>query len=110
MTFRSQDCAAGAAPAPQPKLPPRCLIERLEDIRASIVDRFQKKRIEEKGEKPAERAVFRKQHGVAKGKLSVAENCPAKYRVGLWAAGPYDVWIRWSSDAPPSVPDQKNNT
>src|SRR5262249_23628656 len=67
------------------------------------------KRIEA-GENPAERAVFRKQHGVAKGKLTVLETCPAKFRVGLWAGGPYDVWMRWSSDAPPDVPDQKNNT
>jgi hypothetical protein len=92
-----------------PKLPPSCLIEPIEDIRTSFIDKFQKKRIEE-GEKPAERAVFRKQHGIAKGKLSVVDTCPTKYRVGLWAGGPYDVWIRWSSDAPPSIPDQKNNT
>jgi hypothetical protein len=107
--FHSQDRLAAASPTQQPKLPPSCLIEPIEDIRASFIDRFQKKRIE-KGEKPAERAVFRKQHGVAKGTLRVVEACPAKLRVGLWAGGPYDVWMRWSSDAPPSVPDQKNNT
>ena len=75
---------ATAAPSAEAKLPPSCRIEPLEDIRASFIDRFQKKRIEQ-GEKPAERAVFRKQHGVAKGKLSVVEACPPKYRVGLWA-------------------------
>jgi len=90
-------------------LPPKCRIEPIEEIRTLFVDEFQKVRIE-KGEKPAERAVFRKQHGAARAKLSVAESCPAAFRVGLWAAGPYEAWIRWSSDAPPDTPDQKNNT
>jgi hypothetical protein len=90
-------------------LPPPSEIEPIEDIRKSFIDDFQKARIAG-GEKPAERAVFRKQHGVAKGKLSVVPSCPAKFRVGLWAGGPYVVWMRWSSDAPPDRPDQKNNT
>src|ERR1700737_4167612 len=109
--MRSIVRTTGATAAPQqgPKSPPSCLIEPIEDTRASFVERFQKIRIA-KGEKPAERAVFRKQHGVAKGRLIVVDGCPAKYRVGLWTGGPYDVWMRWSSDAPPSVPDQKNNT
>jgi hypothetical protein len=109
MKLSSQEGSAAPAPPPQPKLPPNCLIEPIEDIRTSFIDKFQKKRIEQ-GEKPAERAVFRKQHGIAKGKLSVVETCPANFRAGLWAGGPYDVWMRWSSDVPPSVPDQKNNT
>jgi hypothetical protein len=97
------------AAIPAPKIPPHSLIEPIEDIRASFVDKFQKKRIEN-GEKPAERAVFRKQHGAAKGTLAVADSCPATFRVGLWAGGPFDAWMRWSSDAPPDVPDQQNNT
>ena len=109
MKSNFQGRAPAAGPAPQPKPPSSCLIEPIEDIRTSFIDKFQKKRIED-GEKPAERAVFRKQHGVAKGRLTVVNTCPAKFRVGLWAGGPYDVWMRWSSDAPPSVPDQKNNT
>jgi hypothetical protein len=104
-----QERAMTASTDRDPKLPPNCLVESIEDLRASFIDDFQKKRIEQ-GEKPAERAVFRKQHGVAKGKLSIVDTCPAKFRVGLWAGGPYDAWMRWSSDAPPSVPDQKNNT
>jgi hypothetical protein len=109
MTFLSRARAATEAPATEPKLPPSCLIEPIEDIRTSFIDKFQRKRIEA-GEKPAERAVFRKQHGVAKGKLSVVKTCPKQFRVGLWAMGPYDVWMRWSSDAPPNSPDQENNT
>src|SRR5216683_238577 len=106
MKLQSQDVATAPAAT---TVPPNSLVEPIEDIRASFIDRFQKVRIAQ-GEKPAERAVFRKQHGVAKAKLSVVEGCPARFRVGLWAQGPYDVWIRWSSDAPPDVPDQKNNT
>jgi hypothetical protein len=98
-----------AAPAPPSTIPPHSVIEAIEDIRASFIDKFQKVRIAQ-GEKPAERAVFRKQHGAAKGKLGVVDSCPAKLRVGLWAQGPFDVWIRWSSDAPPDTADQKNNT
>ena len=109
MKSHSQDRSAAAETAQEPKRPPNCLIEPIEEIRTLFIDDFQKKRIEQ-GEKPAERAVFRKQHGVAKGKLGVVDTCPETFRVGLWAGGPYDVWMRWSSDAAPSVPDQKNNT
>ena len=65
MRPRLQSGGPTAAVAPEPKVPPHSLIEPIEDIRTSFIDKFQKKRIEA-GEKPAERAVFRKQHGVAK--------------------------------------------
>lgn len=101
------------APAPatsdDPRFPQRCEIEPLEETRFLFVDAFQLKRIEA-GEKPAERAVFRKQHGVAKGSLTVVDGCPAPWRVGLWSGGPYDAWMRWSSDAPPDTSDLKDNT
>ena len=103
------EAAAPPAATPVATLPPNSIFEPIEDIRASFIDQFQKVRIAQ-GEKPAERAVFRKQHGVARGLLSVVETCPTKFRVGLWAQGPYDVWMRWSSDVPPDVPDQNNNT
>jgi hypothetical protein len=109
MLPRLQSGAPTSAAAPATTVRPRSVIEAIEDIRASFVDKFQKVRIQD-GEKPAERAVFRKQHGVAKGKLAAAESCPAKLRVGLWAGGPYDVWMRWSSDAPPDRSDHENNT
>src|SRR5204863_7915179 len=100
---------ANAPDAGGKREPPRCAIEPIEETRFLFVDAFQKIRIEN-GEKPAERAVFRKQHGVAKGKLTVMPECPAEYRAGLWSGGPYVAWMRWSSDAPPDTPDQKNNT
>jgi len=109
MLHRFQSRGLGAAAAPQNTVPPRSVIEPIEDIRASFIDKFQRRRIEA-GEKPAERAVFRKQHGAAKGKLTVANECPSKFRKGLWQGGPYDVWMRWSSDVAPNIPDQNNNT
>jgi hypothetical protein len=103
-----------SATHPSPKvstvLPPSCLIEPIEQIRFLFVDEFQKVRIDN-GEKPAQRAVFRKQHGVANAKLSVLDSCPAAWRAGLWSGGPYAAWIRWSSDTPAvDTPDQQNNT
>jgi hypothetical protein len=55
----SEAATAQPAPPPEPKSPPSCLIEPIEDIRTSFIDKFQKVRIA-RGEKPAERAVFRK--------------------------------------------------
>jgi hypothetical protein len=89
--------------------PTACDIEPIEQTRYLFVDEFQLVRIE-KGETPAERAVFRKQHGIAKATLSVVADCPAAWRVGLWAGGPYVAWARWSSDTPPTTPDQQNST
>lgn len=100
--------AAPRTPA-TPAHPPSCRIEPIEQTRFLFIDEFQQVRID-KGEKPAERAVFRKQHGVAKARLSVVDACPQEYRVGLWAGGPYTAWARWSSDAPPATPDQKKST
>lgn len=109
MSRVSSDGGPSPARPSTEKTPPRSVIEPIEDIRASFIDDFQKVRIA-RGEKPAERAVFRKQHGVAKGQLSVVAACPLEFRVGFWAAGPYTVWMRWSSDAPPDTPDQNNKT
>ena len=92
-----------------PARPAACQIEPIEQTRYLFVDEFQLVRIQ-RGEKPAERAVFRKQHGVAKSKLSVLPSCPAELRAGLWAGGPYTCWMRWSSDTPPSTPDHDNST
>jgi uncharacterized protein DUF993 len=101
--------AEAVAPLPEAARPPACRVEPIEQTRYLFVDGFQLVRIE-KGERPAERAVFRKQHGVAKAKLSVLASCPAEFRVGLWAGGLYTAWVRWSSDAPPGTPDQENST
>jgi hypothetical protein len=98
-----------ASQPPKAARPPACRIEPIEQTRYLFIDKFQLVRIKN-GEKPAERAVFRKQHGVAKAKLSVLESCPTELRAGLWAGGPYVAWVRWSSDTPPSTADQENST
>jgi hypothetical protein len=54
---------------------------------------------------PAERAVFRKLHGVANGHLERHPNLPEAWRVGIFAHERLDAWIRFSSDAAPTDPD-----
>jgi hypothetical protein len=98
------------AAALQP-LPALCQIEPVEHTRWLFVDDFQLVRIQTSGEKPAERAVFRKQHGVARGVLTLDATCPAEFKAaGLWAGGPYPLWARFSSDAPPNTDDRTNQT
>jgi hypothetical protein len=107
--LNSRQSSPSDAPLSGNTRPPACHIEAIEQTRYLFVDDFQLVRIK-KGEKPAERAVFRKQHGVAKAKVSILASCPDRFRVGLWARGPYVAWARWSSDAPPDTPDQANST
>jgi hypothetical protein len=71
----------------EPKSPPRCRTEPIEEIRTLFVDEFQKVRIE-RGEKPAERAVFRKQHGAAKARLSVVGLVQAGFVSAFGPEGP----------------------
>jgi hypothetical protein len=76
------------ARGPSAKAPPRSVIEPIEDIRASFIGDFQKIRIA-RGEKPAERAVFRKQHGVAKGQLGRRRNL--SNGISRWLVGTIPV-------------------
>ena len=57
------------------------------------------------GQVPAERAVFRKVHGVAHGRFEPLESVPPEWRVGFLAADGLDAWVRFSSDASPTTPD-----
>ena len=57
------------------------------------------------GQVPAERAVFRKVHGVAHGRFEPLASVPAAWRVGFLAADGLDAWVRFSSDASPTTPD-----
>ncbi|GGL00325.1 LodA/GoxA family CTQ-dependent oxidase [Deinococcus radiotolerans] len=54
---------------------------------------------------PAERAVFRKLHGVAHGVLERHADLPEAWRQGLFAHERLDAWMRFSSDAAPTDPD-----
>ncbi|MFZ6732978.1 LodA/GoxA family CTQ-dependent oxidase [Undibacterium sp. Ji42W] len=57
------------------------------------------------GQRPAERAVFRKLHGVASARLVMEKKIPAKLKVGVFAHESLDAWVRFSSDTTPTSPD-----
>ncbi|WP_394688686.1 LodA/GoxA family CTQ-dependent oxidase [Hoeflea sp.] len=54
---------------------------------------------------PAQRAVFRKLHGVAHGFLERHEDMPEDWRVGVFAHERLTAWMRFSSDTGPTSPD-----
>jgi hypothetical protein len=54
---------------------------------------------------PAQRAVFRKLHGVAHGRLERRDDVPEAWRVGIFAHERLDAWMRFSSDTGPTDPD-----
>mgnify|MGYP005819086455 CR=1 FL=1 len=54
---------------------------------------------------PAQRAVFRKLHGVAHGRLERRDDMPRDWRVGIFAHERLDAWMRFSSDTGPTDPD-----
>lgn len=69
-----------------------------------FVEIAQAKRIK-MGQTPAERAVFRKLHGVAHGRFERLPDMPEAWRVGLFAHDRLDAWVRFSSDTAPTDPD-----
>ncbi len=70
-----------------------------------FVDIAQGKRIAQ-GQNPAQRAVFRKLHGVAHGYIEPHPSAPPNSLVGMFGHARRDVWVRFSSDAAPADPDQ----
>ncbi len=73
-------------------------------LKEMFVEMGQKTRIEN-GQKPAERAVFRKQHGIAYGKFIMNKNIDPKFKVGIFAGSSYECAVRFSSDIGPTLPD-----
>ena len=74
-------------------------------IKEMFVEIGQKRRIQ-LGQSPAERAVFRKLHGVAAATFEVSPDLPEAFRLGVFAQQEsYPAWIRFSSDTSPSSPD-----
>src|SRR5471032_67523 len=57
------------------------------------------------GQQPAERAVFRKLHGVASARLEMEKNIPEAFKVGVFAYESLQAWVRFSSDTSPKSPD-----
>jgi hypothetical protein len=69
-----------------------------------FVHMTQEKRIR-LGQRPAERSVFRKLHGVAYGQFEVCRTMDSQLRVGVFAHDVLDAWMRFSSDTLPTSPD-----
>ncbi|GEO37876.1 hypothetical protein SAE02_20240 [Skermanella aerolata] len=58
------------------------------------------------GQTPAERAVFRKLHGAAHGRLEMRKDRPeALKEIGVFAKDVLPAWVRFSSDTTPTSPD-----
>jgi L-Lysine epsilon oxidase N-terminal/L-lysine epsilon oxidase C-terminal domain len=81
------------------------------DPTAGLIEMFvrlvQEGRIK-RGQRPAERPVFRKIHGTAHGRLEICADAPDDLRVGVFTHDVLDVWMRFSSDAAPTDPDLKS--
>ncbi|GAA3649860.1 LodA/GoxA family CTQ-dependent oxidase [Flavivirga jejuensis] len=73
-------------------------------LKEMFVEMGQKTRIE-KGQKPAERSVFRKQHGIAYGDFIINDDIPEEFKKGIFAGKSYKSVIRFSSDTAPTSPD-----
>lgn len=73
-------------------------------LKEMFVEMGQKTRIE-RGQKPAERSVFRKQHGIAYGHFVINEDLDEKFKVGIFTGDSYECAVRFSSDTGPSSPD-----
>ncbi|WP_316822616.1 LodA/GoxA family CTQ-dependent oxidase [Pedobacter gandavensis] len=79
----------------------KIVTERLKEM---FVEMGQKSRIE-KGQKPAQRAVFRKQHGIVYGTFRIKKDIKPEFKVGIFAGDSYECAIRFSSDTDPKSPD-----
>lgn len=60
------------------------------------------------GQRPAERAVFRKLHGVASAEWVLQPNIPEALKVGIFTHERLQAWVRFSSDTTPTSPDLKS--
>ncbi len=83
---------------------PDCGADPVEALRQMFVDMVMGARIGG-GQKPVERPVFRKPHGVAGGTFTVDPNLPEALRVGVFRGRQYPAWVRFSSDTSPMTPD-----
>lgn len=73
-------------------------------LKEMFVEMGQKTRIEN-GQKPAQRAVFRKQHGIAYGNFVINKDIPDQYKIGIFSGDSYECAVRFSSDTDPSASD-----
>ncbi|MCU0686667.1 MAG: LodA/GoxA family CTQ-dependent oxidase, partial [Polyangiaceae bacterium] len=96
-----------ALPPTLPPSPCGCGDDPIAGLKQLFVDYFQGKGMAA-GRDPATRPVFLRLHGVAHGRFVINPDLPAELRVGVFGQAPeYPVWVRFSSDVQPGVPDQK---
>ncbi|CAO3437599.1 LodA/GoxA family CTQ-dependent oxidase [Azospirillum doebereinerae] len=81
-----------------------CATNATQRLNEMFIDMGQVRRIA-LGQRPAERAVFRKLHGVAHGTLVMRPDRPDALRVGVFAKDSLPAWMRFSSDTLPTSPD-----
>lgn len=79
----------------------KVVTQRLEEM---FVEMGQKTRIEN-GQNPAERPVFRKQHGIAYGTFTINKDIDPKFKIGIFDGTSYECAVRFSSDTAPTSPD-----
>ncbi|UXY14854.1 LodA/GoxA family CTQ-dependent oxidase [Chitiniphilus purpureus] len=96
-----------------PVLPPSpccCDSDPITGLKQLFVDYFQGRGMAA-GRDPATRPVFLRLHGVAHGRLVIDPDLPEALKVGVFAQAPeYPVWVRFSADVQPGVPDLKGTT
>ena len=73
-------------------------------LKEMFVEMIQKDRIE-LGQKPAQRAVFRKQHGIAYGNFVINKDIDERFKLGIFAGSGYECAVRFSSDTTPTGAD-----
>lgn len=88
---------------------PACDADFVAHTKEMFVDEGQRGDIAAGG-RPARRAVFRKAHGVAAGRLALHADRPDWTRHGIFAGHAYPCWVRFSSDAAPDADDSGNWT
>lgn len=84
-----------------------CRFDPSVGIKQTFVDIVQRRQIE-RGDRPAQRAVFRKVHGAAQGVLRMRADIPEALKIGLFALAEVPAWVRFSSDIAPDQPDFKS--
>lgn len=86
-----------------------CAGQATERLTEMFVQMGQAKRIR-LGQRPAERPVFRKLHGVAHARLEPSPDLPDDLKAGFLGHGTLSAWVRFSSDTGPTDPDLESST
>jgi len=85
---------------------PSCGVDPIGALKTLFVDLTMGPRIA-RGQKPVQRPVFRKTHGVAAGTFRMKADLPAELKVGIFALGELPMIARFSTDDSPLNQDAK---